>query len=83
MNTDKIINSGFWFDLLLFLQLLKRNFRNELLILNVKGAWPLMCVVDIEVLELWVSSFEILEMINHNLNKFHLEKSTSLSLKIG
>lgn len=42
-----------------------------------------MSVVDIEVLELWVSSFEILEMINHNLNKFHLEESASLRLKIG
>ena len=83
MNTNKIINSGLCLNLLLFLQLLKRNFWNELLIFNVKGAWPLVSVVDIKVLELWVSSFEILEMINHNLNKFHLEESASLRLKIG
>ena len=73
MNTNKVINSCLWFDLWLLFQLWKWNLWNQLLIFNVKGAWPFVSVVNIKVLELWVSGFEILEMINHNLNKLHLE----------
>lgn len=73
MNTNKIIDSCLYFLLWLFFQLWKWNFRNKLFIFNIKWAWPFMSVVNIKVLKLWVSSFEILEMINHYLHEFHLE----------
>jgi hypothetical protein len=81
VDIDEIINSCFWFHLWKLFQLRNWNFWNELFIFDVEGAWPLVSVMNIKVLKLWVSSFEILEMINHNLNKFHLEDLTSLRLK--
>lgn len=82
MNHNKIIDSCYRFGLWQFFQLWKRNLRNKLLILNIKWTWPLVSIVNIEVLKLWISSFEILEMIHHNLHKFHFEKFASLRLKI-
>lgn len=54
---------------------------NELLVFDVKWAWPLVSVVDIKVLKLRIVRFESLEVINHYLNKFHFENFASLVLE--
>lgn len=81
MSTDKVIDWCLWLNLWQLLQLSERNLWDQGLIFNIKWTWPLMGIVNVEILQLWISGFEVLKVINHNLNQFHFEDFTSLRLE--